>query len=83
MNTLNKLHNLMLNSSSRSELRTLVFNLSLDNIYNNHYDNVFNSTIENPVLAGKCSVLPIYYFKASKTSGKKQDRFGQFYKSQN
>ena len=79
MKQLNKLHNLMINCNSKKELVEHVVNLSVDNIYNDQYDNVFDSVLENPVLAAECTVLHIYYFQPT-SYGMKQDRNGTFYK---
>lgn len=80
MVVLNKLHNLMLNCSNINEFKDHVVCLICDNVYNECYDSVLDNALSNPVLAAECTIIPMYYFKASTKSGMKQDRFGQFYK---
>jgi hypothetical protein len=76
---LRKLHNLMLNCSSPDEMKQWLINVT----YNNR-DKVdwVESALKNPSVAANCSILPIYYLVASKTSGMKQDRFGKWYKGE-
>jgi hypothetical protein len=79
MHALNKIHNLMLNCTSTKELQYRLQDVALDNLFNGHYDSVIDSVLISPVLAAECSVLPMYYLRASTTSGLKQDRFGNWY----
>ena len=65
MLTLNQIHNLSMNCNTESEL--------------NEYLLANRCTIRTQ-LAGDHTKLPIYYFTASKTSGMKQDRNGNWYK---
>lgn len=68
-----------MNCTSKNELVEHVVSLSVDNVFNDQYDDILDNTLTNPVLAADCSKIPIYYFKASETSGMKQDRFGNWY----
>jgi hypothetical protein len=80
MNTLAKLHNLMINCTNKREFQEHVVNLSVDNVYNDHYDALLDNALENPVLAAEFSKIPLYYFKASMFSGLRQDKDGNFLK---
>lgn len=82
MNILSKIHNLMINCDSKRELQDHIVSLSVDNVYNDHYDALLDNILINPVLAANYSKIPIYYFKASSTSGMKQDKNGNFYKGE-
>lgn len=64
LKNLNKVHNLSVNCKTIEEL--------------NEYLTVLRYDIKTN-LAGKHSKIPIYYFKASNSSGKKQDRNGKWY----
>lgn len=77
---LNKVHNLIKNCKDNRELREHILLLSVDDIYNNINDEFWNNMIMNAVVACEYSSIPMYYFKASTTSGLKQDRNGNWYK---
>jgi len=64
MKNLNKVHNLAMNCENEIEL--------------NNYMRSLGYTIDTK-LAGKCTKLPIYYFKASNLTGMKQDRNRKWY----
>ena len=61
---LNKVHNLSMNCNTELEL--------------SEYLTVLGHDIKTK-LAGEHTKIPMYYFKASKSSGKKQDRDGKWY----
>ena len=64
MKNLNKVHNLSMNCSSELELSEYMMALGYD---------------IKTKLAGEHTVIPMYYFKASNSSGQKQDRYGKWY----
>lgn len=80
-NQLNRIHNLMKNCSSIKEFKEHIVNLSVDNIYNEQYDSLFDNLLEHGVLAAEYSSLPMYYFEKSISSGMKQDKDGSWYKA--
>jgi hypothetical protein len=71
----------MLSCRDPRELRERLFLLSLDNLFNEVSDSLFDTLIVNSTLAAECSVLPMYYLQASDSSGMKQDRYGNWYKA--
>lgn len=73
---LRKLHNLMLNCESMMEFYEYAFLVSYS--HPEHKEQI-KSIVDGAILAGECSILPIYYFKASEVTGMRQDREGRFY----
>lgn len=73
---LRKYHNLTMNCLTNTELQEWSFEL-----YYSHreYRDVIVNLFNYGVIAGEHTRLPIYYFEASNTTGKKQDRLGNFY----
>ena len=67
MKNLNKIHNLSMNCNTELEL--------------NEYLTALGYDIKTG-LAGEHTKVPMYYFRASTSSGKKQDRDGKWYMSE-
>ena len=79
MRALNTIHELMIVCYTKKELQIKVNEVGLNNLFNDNWDDLMDSIMVNPVLAGPCSVLPKYYFNADKY-GYKQDCTGRFYR---
>ena len=70
------INNLMMNCATKQEMFDYLFcKVGINAFHSIHMSNSFNKTRQYSF-----TVLPIYYFEASKATGMKQDRYGKFYK---
>lgn len=79
---LRKLHNLQINGGINDNIRNMmidVYVIHAGDIEGYTKEEIRGLIDQSCKLAGDHTVLPMYYLKASTTTGKKQDRFHNFY----